>query len=311
VHRPVGRVFHQVGGHQYCHELHHARQRPKPFLQPGIHRPGKERRHCLDAHEQKDADGKVIDDEVSPVVPEVGPQDRLITPMRHDLLQRREQRRRGQQVENEPIQSNESWRVVAWPHFHRAAAQVGRQYGQQDAERPQSLLTVQHESQHAEAGGEDHPRRQQLAHQHQVVADPQRRCGEVVREHEAQNGQHAQRTECNRKIAADPALTELKRPVSVIQLHDGVSIGIGKQGDRSRHVGIMYQAGTAAVQSHRRGGSSGKALDRAAVRNQDSRRPLAVRIIVCPQEPCVPTRPSCWPSFVLSPPARQPGCGTS
>lgn len=35
------------------------------------------------------------------------------------------------------------------------------------------------------------------------------------------------------------------------------------------------------------------ALDTESLENQDFRRPLALRVIVCPREPCVRTKPSC------------------
>ncbi len=178
VHGAVRRVFHQVGRHQHGEELHQAGQGPEPVLQPGIHRPGEQRRHGPHAHEQEDADRQVVEDEVAAVVPEIRPQDRLVGPVRHDLLQRDEHGGGGQQVQDEPVEPDEARRVVARPDRHRAAAQVHRHRRQQHAERAQPLLPVQHEGQQAEPGGEHQPGRQQRAHQPQVVAGPQRRRGQ-------------------------------------------------------------------------------------------------------------------------------------
>jgi hypothetical protein len=112
---------------------------------------------------------------------------RLFAPMRHDLFQRDESRRRGQQVQNEPVQTDIADGVVTWAHLDRATTQISCNKGEHDAQCPQPLLAVEQEGQQAESGGEHHARREQLAHQAQIVAGPQRWGGQVVGEHEAQH----------------------------------------------------------------------------------------------------------------------------
>jgi hypothetical protein len=121
-------------------------------------------------------------------------------------------------IEDEPVDADIPWKIVARTDLHRNPAAPQRKNSQRDADGPHQLFAVEDEGDQSECNRENHSRIEQVTHLVGGVDLAQLRFRHQVGEVEAQHAQHAENTERYRDPTAYPPLAEFELGAEVILL---------------------------------------------------------------------------------------------
>ena len=201
-------VLHEVGRH---HELDH--------LQPdGLRRHGtrgpfqrrerRERRCRPERQESQQLHADVVDEEVGEVRAPAGPQHALRRPEGKHPLERYEDHREDQQVQQEPVEPEVYAAVEVSADLDSGPAEDDGDARQREPHEAERLALAQQEAQAGRQEGEADQQLDERTHERQRVPRAQVRRGQEVREVKHEHGACRCSAQENADDAADPPRTD-------------------------------------------------------------------------------------------------------
>ncbi len=192
-------VLHQIGHQDDQEQRDPEVQVGHPAPDAVIGRPAKELVHHQVGGQQHKAHHHVVDQKVVEIGLPLGAEDGLVLAQRKQLLDKDENQRAAQQIEDEPIQTDIGRIGGEAADGHLVATEQRRQQHQAKGRCRQPAHPAEHHQGHGQAACDHHAPKQQLAHDIDVVAAAQLGRGQVLRKMKSQHAQKAQggQDQCN------------------------------------------------------------------------------------------------------------------
>ncbi len=198
-------VLREVGRHHQHRELDHAGHTSDPLLHRGNGRPVEQHHRRFQREDRRELHQQRADEEIGEIGAPARSKDALLRQPRKQPLERNEDHRVDDQVQQEPIETQEG--PAAELVFHRHSGSAEERGGERahDADGAEHLVAAQREARDAKHEGRDQHEMKQAAHPGHRVERPCLRRSEEFREMKAEHRAETQQSERRRQDAAHPA----------------------------------------------------------------------------------------------------------